>query len=309
MAEAVLTALSKIGKVLGDEVIKIVIAEASKKVTDLRKLPENIRKIGRELNMMNNVIQDLDTANLSINVVNGWIAELRNLAFHVEDVMDKYSYHAFKLQEEGSIMWFVKGAHNAKVFSDIAGQVVQIMDEIDHVKKLQKDYFPAVQVAPSTAVIVRRGSQVCLPELIQDEDLVGISLNQAKLIGWLRCNDPNSIVITVSGMGGLGKTTLVMNVYEREKTKFPVHAWITVSQNYTLEGLLRELLRKIGYTDEASDSLENMDAHQLREKIKNLHSNKKCLVVLDDVWKKEVYHQMEDIFKIIKTSHHHNKER
>ncbi|CAN6371454.1 unnamed protein product [Urochloa humidicola] len=302
MAEALLTALSKIGKVLGDEVIKIIISEASKKVTNLKKLPENIRQIGRELNMMNNVMQDLDTANLNINVVNGWIAELRKLAFHVEDVMDKYSYHAFKLQEEGSLMWFLKGAHNAKVFSDIAEEVVQIMGEIEQVKKLQKDYFPAVQVVPSTSVIVRRGSHVCLPELIQDEDLVGISLNQTKLIGWLHCNEPNSIVITVSGMGGLGKTTLVMNVYEREKTKFPVYAWITVSQTYTIEGLLRELLRKIGYTDEASDSLENMDAHQLREKIKNLHSNRKCLVVLDDVWKQEVYHQMEDIFKIIKAS-------
>jgi len=245
MAEALLTALSKIGTVLGDEVIKFVIAEASKKATNLRELPENIRHIERELNMMRNVIQDLDTTNLSINVVKGWIGELRKVAFHVEDVMDKYSYHAFKLQEEGSLMWFIKGAQNAKIFSDIADEVVRIKGEIEQVKQLQKDYFPALQV-PASPVIVRHGSQTFLPELIQDEDLVGIALNQAKLIGWLHSNEPNNKVITVSGMGGLGKTTLVMNVYERMKSEFPVNARITVSQTYTIVGLQRELLREIG---------------------------------------------------------------
>ncbi|WVZ53187.1 hypothetical protein U9M48_004162 [Paspalum notatum var. saurae] len=294
MAETVLIALSKIGAILGDEVIKFVIDEASKKVTNLRELPENIKHIERELNMMNNVMQDLDTTNLSINVVKAWTAELRKLGFHIEDVMDKYSYHAFKLHGEGSLMRFFRGAHNAKVFSDIADEVVRIKGEIEQVKKLQKDYFPAVRVVPASPIIVRGGSQSCLPDLIQDEHLIGIASNQAKLTRWLHCNESNSTLITVSGMGGLGKTTLVMNVFEHEKTKFPLHACITVSQTYTIDGLLRELLRKIGN----DDSIEKMDAHELRRKIKDLLCTRKCLIVLDDVWNKEVYHQMEEIFKI-----------
>lgn len=303
MAEAVLNAISKIGAVLGDEVIKFVVAEVSKKITNLRELPENIKHIERELRMMNNVMQDLDTTNLSSHVVKGWTAELRKLAFHVEDVMDKYSYHAFQLQEEGSLKRFFKGAHNAKVFSDIAGEVVHIKSEIEQVKKLQKDYFPAVNAVPAGhSVIVRRGSEGCLPELIQDDDLVGVTFNREKLIRWVHCDDPNRRVITVSGMGGLGKTTLVMNVFEHEKSKFPVNAWITVSQTYTIDSLLRELLRKIGNTVKTSDNPEKMDAHELRENIKNLQGSSKCLVVLDDVWDMEVYHQMEDIFKILQAS-------
>ncbi|XP_062197229.1 disease resistance protein RPM1-like [Phragmites australis] len=303
MAEAVLLAISKIGMVLSDEVINFVIDSLSQKITNLRELPENVKHIGTELSMMNNVIQDLDTKNLSINVVKGWIAELRKLAFHVEDVMDKYSYHAFQLQEEGSLKRFFKGAHNAKIFSDIAEEVVLIKGEIEQLKKLQKDYFPAVQLVPSPDVIERRGSQGCLPELVQDEDLVGIMVNRTKLIGWLDSNEPNSTVITVSGMGGLGKTTLVLNVYEYEKIKFPINAWITVSQTYTIDGLLRELLRKIGCTEKPSTSIDKMDVHELRQEIRsNLQGGRKCLFVLDDVWNKEVYLQMEDIFKNLQAS-------
>ncbi|RLM69838.1 disease resistance protein RPM1-like [Panicum miliaceum] len=299
MAEAVLNAISKIGTVVGDEVINFIVDEVSKKLSNLRELPRNIKHIERELSMMNNVIQDLDTTNLSSNVVKGWTAELRRLAFHVEDVMDKYSYHAFQLQEEGSLKRFFKGTHNAKIFSGIADEVVHIKGEIEQVKKLQKDYFPAVQAAPAgPGVIVRRGSQGGLPELIQDDDLVGITFNREKLIRWLQCDDPNRRVITVSGMGGLGKTTLVMNVFEREKTKFAVHALITVSQTFTIDGLLRDLLRKIGY----KDSMEKMDAHELRDKLKSHLGNRKCLVVLDDVWNKEVYHQLEDTFNSLQAS-------
>ncbi|OEL31938.1 Disease resistance protein RPM1 [Dichanthelium oligosanthes] len=300
MAEALLTALSKIGTVLGDEVIKFVVAEASKKVTNLKELPENIRHIRRELNMINSVVKDLDTTNVSSNVVEQWTAELRTVAFHVEDVMDKYSYHAFKVQEEGSLnKWFFKGANNAKVFSDIADEVVRIKNEINGVHELRREYFPALQHVPSSsAAIDRRDRQGSLPELFRDVDLVGITSNQAKMIGWLHCNEPNSTVITVSGMGGLGKTTLVMNVYESEKIKFPVHVWITVSQTYTIDGLLRDLLRKIEY----KDSMEKMDVHDLTEKLKNLLGTTKCLVVLDDVWNKEVYRQMEGIFNSLQAS-------
>lgn len=123
MAEAVILAISKIGTTLGEEATKAVLAKLSEKVTNLKNLPRNVTRIEKELKMMNNVIQDLGTADIRKNTVKGWIAEVRKLAYHVEDVMDKYLYHAHQMQEDGKMKKFVKGAQYIKIFDEIADEI------------------------------------------------------------------------------------------------------------------------------------------------------------------------------------------
>jgi disease resistance protein RPM1 len=40
-----------------------------------------------------------------------------------------------------------------------------------------------------------------------------------------------------------------------------------------------------------------LDVHDLKENIKQKLDNRKCLIVLDDVWDQEVYLQMSDAFQ------------
>jgi disease resistance protein RPM1 len=100
-------------------------------------------------------------------------------------------------------------------------------------------------------------------------------------------------------MGGLVKTTLVANVYEREKINFTAHAWIVVTKTYDVVELLRKMLRKIEYQEQSE--LTNMDAHELKTKIKGLSAGK-CLVVLDDVWNREAYNHIADVFQNLQSS-------
>ncbi|KAL5204292.1 hypothetical protein ABZP36_009163 [Zizania latifolia] len=139
----------------------------------------------------------------------------------------------------------------------------------------------------------RQRSQDSFPELVKDEDLVGIEDNRRLLTEWLYSDELDNKVMTVSGMGGLGKTTLVTNIFEREKINFPAHAWVVVSQTYTVVALLRKLLRKVGY----KGSIDEMDVHDLKAEIKRTLKDKKCLIVLDDVWDQEAYFQMHDAFQ------------
>lgn len=304
MAEAVILAISKIGTTLGEEATKAVLAKLSEKVTNLKHLPRNVTRIEKELKMMNNVIQDLGTADIRKNTVKGWIAEVRKLAYHVEDVMDKYLYHAHQMQEDGKMKKFVKGAQYIKIFDEIADEIVQIEEEIKHVKDLMKWSLSAELMSPNTpSDIERQISGGCLPEFIKDEDLVGVEENRRKLTGWLYSNEPHGTVITVSGMGGLGKTTLVKNVYDREKGNFPAHAWIVVSQTYDVEELLRTLLMKVAYREQSpAANMNKMDVYELTDKIKKMLEDSKCLIVLDDVWDHEAYTMMRNAFQNLQES-------
>ena len=53
-------------------------------------------------------------------------------------------------------------------------------------------------------------------------------------------------MVSVVGMGGLGKTTLVKKVYDHQIVKgyFDCHAWIPVSQSYNMEDLLRSIIKQ-----------------------------------------------------------------
>jgi len=304
MAEAVLLALTKIGSVLADETAKKMLAKLSEKVNNLRDLNDKIELIRMQLTTMNNVIQKIGTVYLTDDVVRGWIGEVRKVAYHVEDVMDKYTYHTVQMEEEWFLKkYFIKASHYVLVFTQIAEEVIKIEKEIKKVIELKELWFqPSQVVADQLIEMERQRSHDNFPLLIKDEDLVGIEDNRRMLIGWLYSDELDSTVITVSGMGGLGKTTLVTNVYEREKINFSATAWMVVSQTYAIEALLRKLLLKVGGEQQVSPNIDKLDVYDLKEKIKQKLKTRKCLIVLDDVWDQEVYLQMSDAFQNLQSS-------
>lgn len=62
------------------------------------------------------------------------------------------------------------------------------------------------------------------------------------LLGWFLTGKPWRSVISLAGMGGLGKITLVATNYNSQvevvRPHFDWYAWITLSQSYVIEDLL-----------------------------------------------------------------------
>ncbi|KAI5004850.1 hypothetical protein ZWY2020_032093 [Hordeum vulgare] len=311
MAEAILLAVSKIGTVLLNEAVLAVIDKLSRKVDNVKELPAKIKRIDTELKTMNDVIEHLGTTQLSNKIIKGWVGNVRKLAYHVEDVVDKYTYEALKLKDEGFLNRYIfRGSRHIKVFSKIAEEVVELEEEIRQVKELRDYWSETVQpINNEHAEIDRQRCGGCFPERVSDKDLVGIDGNRSKLTEWLSTNENESRVITVSGMGGLGKTTLVKNVYDREKTNFPnAHAWVVVSRAYDVVDLLKTLLTKIQHTEESPPPSPlragaKPDVYELTEAIKKILQDRKCLIVLDDVWDKEAYTQMSSAFQGLQGCH------
>ena len=67
--------------------------------------------------------------------------------------------------------------------------------------------------------------------------------NREKLEQWLAGDELERSVIVLHGMGGLGKTTLAANVYRKESENFDCHCWVSVSQTYSREDVLKKLIK------------------------------------------------------------------
>ncbi|KAJ6800073.1 disease resistance protein RPM1-like [Iris pallida] len=123
---------------------------------------------------------------------------------------------------------------------------------------------------------------------IEEAELVGIDQPREDLIKLLVTAEDKLKVISVVGMGGLGKTTLVRKVYDNEKVKgwFNCHAWITVTQSFTYEVILRSVLTQFyGVRNEPlPERIDTMEGIQLMETLRVFLQDKRYVVVLDDMW-------------------------
>ncbi|KAM3257154.1 hypothetical protein ACQJBY_049464 [Aegilops geniculata] len=91
----------------------------------------------------------------------------------------------------------------------------------------------------------------------------------------------NATVLAISGIGGVGKTTLARQVFNDERTKghFDLKIWISVSDDFNVKRLTKEFIHSALENLMQSDNLCSLQ-QTLTERIISL----KFLLVLGDVW-------------------------
>ncbi|XP_020582219.1 putative disease resistance protein RGA3 [Phalaenopsis equestris] len=93
-------------------------------------------------------------------------------------------------------------------------------------------------------------------------------------------SDHNLSLLSVVGHGGMGKTTLLQNIFADDITKeFDLKIWVCVSHNFEVEKVITDMLK---YLDEWSSHLTILPP--LQERLNSVTRSKKFLLVLDDIW-------------------------
>ncbi|CDP19244.1 unnamed protein product [Coffea canephora] len=123
---------------------------------------------------------------------------------------------------------------------------------------------------------------------IEEAQLVGIDKPKAELISKILDDHSQLKVVSVVGMGGLGKTTLVKKVYDDAavKKQFQSHAWITVSRNFQFRDIIKNLIQYL-YNEirqPVPPEVESMNDIMLSEFVRDFLQERRYILVLDDVW-------------------------
>ncbi|KAE8665104.1 hypothetical protein F3Y22_tig00112686pilonHSYRG00021 [Hibiscus syriacus] len=268
-----------------DFVLGRLITLLQNEASSLLRVPDEIREMKILLQNMRSFFVDADRVRAGSQIQKVWVNNVRELAYEVEDVIDEFTYHENKRQQ-----W-----RRAKL-QDINKRMTSITERAHQFGVQQLDERGTTShYDPNWK---NRLSESSL--FFKDDDLVGIKKAQHELLGWLMAEEPRRTVITVVGMGGSGKTTLVANTFNKQSVKrhFEFCTWVTVSQQYAIEELFRSIAKDI-YNQTTGDVLMQVDTITYRGLVETLVQflqSRRYLVVLDDVWSIHLWQEINIAF-------------
>ncbi|XP_044428827.1 disease resistance protein RPM1 [Triticum aestivum] len=295
MAEIViLLAIKKIGIALATRAADHVSVHFAKYKTQLLELHGSMGRVARELRIMHDVLCHMDIRNRNSQVYDGWLEEVRKVAHVMEDMVDEYLYLVGQKHDTGSCFYLKRGFRKQSSLlsmNQIAVKVKEREKDLTHLSETKTRWVPMINNGDSgsTNYIVKRSQDLAkISRSLDEEDLVGVDKNREKLEQWLVGDDFGHSVIALLGMGGLGKTALAANVYKKAREKFQCHAWISVSQTYSREDVLKNISKEL-FKDNVSVESKTaaMDITCLEETMKSFLGQQKYLIILDDVWTTE----------------------
>nr|AEW48205.1 disease resistance protein RGH2 [Solanum fernandezianum] len=194
--------------------------------------------------------------------------EIVEVAYTTEDMVDLESRSVFlaqNLEERSRAMW--------EIFF-VLEQALECIDST--VKQWMATSYSMKDLKLQTS------SLVSFPEHAYEQPeniMVGRENEFEMMLDQLVRGGRELEVVSIVGMGGIGKTTLAAKLYSDPciMSRFDIRAKATVSQEYCVRNVLHGLLSSI--SDEPDDQL----ADRLQKHLKG----RRYLVVIDDIWTTE----------------------
>ncbi|XP_039145281.1 disease resistance protein RPP8-like isoform X1 [Dioscorea cayenensis subsp. rotundata] len=290
MAEAAVGfVVRKLGELLAQEAI------------NLYGVRGEVEWLKRELGRMQCFLKDADAKKKKGDDerVKHWVTEMRDLAFDAEDAIDTFMYSKLRRPERDGCIAFIERfvfifdelVSRHKVHVDVKGIKAKL-----HELSESRDVYGISNIGETIGTTSQSRSQnviPILPQLSDDIDMVGFDDEKKKIVHELvDINNANRSVISMVGMGGLGKTTLAKSVYNdfEVKRSFDIFAWVIISQEYTIHEVLKRIKSEVSATPLA-DTIQDLSV-AISEKLKK----GKYLIVLDDVWKEDAWTELLKVF-------------
>ncbi|KAL6868234.1 hypothetical protein ACP4OV_015079 [Aristida adscensionis] len=287
MAEAVVGVLiGKLGAALANEAATYGASLICKEASAIKGLFDEIRKAQMEMQSMEAYLRDTEKFKDTNETTDIFVQEIRGLAFRIEDVVDEFTYKLEDKKHGGFAAKMKKRIKHVKVWHRLASELREINVKLVDAT-IRRDRYTVPIMEGSRISNHRAKSTDQTPCYAREEDIIGIEDNAEKLKQWLvgDLEENKNKTVTVWGMGGVGKTTLVDHVYKIVKENFDVAAWVTVSKSYQVDDLLKKIAREFNI----SFDTRNQERKSLVEIIRKHLEDKRYILVLDDVWDKDVW--------------------
>nr|XP_027084316.1 disease resistance protein RPM1-like [Coffea arabica] len=284
---------------MAESVVGFLINQLSALLSQETKLLGGLRPdvqfIKDELGSMKAFLRQAEAKEDNDSQLQEWVKQVREVAYDTVDVLDDFAFRFARGHADGFIgrvgkiynsIMNLKARHQISLeIKDIKARVVEISARHQRYQSL----YGTQEIGSSSSNVANADYDIRDQALlIEEAKLVGIDQPKKELISEVLDDNSHLKVVSVVGMGGLGKTTLVKKVYDDAvvKKQFQSHAWITLSQNFQFNVIIKDLIQQLyeEIRQPVPPQVESMNRVRLSQFVRDFLKERRYILVLDDVW-------------------------
>ncbi|XP_026409818.1 putative disease resistance protein RGA3 [Papaver somniferum] len=219
---------------------------------------DELEILERTLETIAAVTTDAEKQQEEFDLVRLWLKRLKDVVYDADDVMGEFSYEAM---------------HRSKLCGTRNKFQIFTPDSYTRDRNSVQQNRLITSFVDESSVLGRDNDKVTIINM---------------LISSLESSSSLSMkfsVVSVVGMGGIGKTTLAQMVYKDNliKSFFDIRVWVCVSDDFNIKKILVKIIESV--TSKKCDDISNDMV--LFSKVREELNNKKYLLVLDDMWNED----------------------
>ncbi|KAI3955208.1 hypothetical protein MKW92_024532 [Papaver armeniacum] len=260
-----------------------------------------VKQLHAELIRMQCFLKDADAMQQGDNRVQNWVSEIRNLAYDAEDVIDTYIFKVDSTRKTQGIRNFLyrkaSMPKNMVLLHRVGKDILDIQARLKSVSDSRNTYGirdlgnNENSISETTQKMMQLSLRNRYPHVV-DDDVIGFEEHTKTLLTELMKDEERRCVVSVVGVGGLGKTTLAKKIYRHDnvKSRFQCCGWSSISQQLNVKDVLEEIVKCM------SLPFSGMSVGDLMKELYIYLQDKRYFIVLDDVWKVNDWNTLKDAF-------------
>ncbi|KAL4297741.1 hypothetical protein GQ457_12G008810 [Hibiscus cannabinus] len=257
-----------------------------------------------DVEKLKDVLVDAEEQQMHNREITFWLRKFKCACYHVEDLLDEVEMEALrkKILERGGCTGRKVGhffsSSNPLAFRFRMGRKMREAKKMLGEIAINKSKFHLLEGRPSVKNVIHGERETY--SFVKTSNVIGRDEDKENIVHFLmnptdgEGEGEDVPVLPIVGIGGVGKTALAQLVFnnERVKSHFESRIWVCVAEDFDIKQLMIKTIKSA-----TGMKCTDMNKEELHKDLHDCLNDKRCFMVLDDVWNedKRLWNELKDL--------------